>query len=203
MVCRKIDSATANLTFSVFFCSILGWGVFEILLFQHGGGIRLHLTVALIGGMISSLALRRCRAWWPGFGSSNPGAQVSSGGHSGSDVLPCLALAGIGGLWGLSIKSGSCTLFTFCMAGLIFFPWSRISFCLRHFFISSAVLALGAGAPLVSGGVLAPGGNPVALFPYMLDAWALWVIAVLLVGLTYRKHGATMAERAEPGRLFQ
>ncbi len=89
------------------------------------------------------------------------------------------------------------------MAGLIFFPWSRISFCLRHFFVSSAVLALGAGAALVSGGVLAPGGNIVALFPYMFDAWALWVIAVSLVGLTYRKPGATMAERAELGRLFQ
>ena len=197
MVRRKIDSATANLTFSVFFCSILGWGVFEILLFQRGGGIRLHLTVILIGAIISSLALRRCRTWWPGFGSSNPGTQVASRGVSASDVLPCLALAGIGGLWGLSIKSGSCFLFTFCMAGLILFPWSRIGFCLRHFFISSAVLALGAGAALVSG------GNPVALFPYMFDALALWVIAVSLVGLTYRKPGATMAERAEPGRLFQ
>ena len=186
MVRRKIDSATANLTFSVFFCSILGWSVLEILLLQRGGGIRLHLAVIFIGCIISSLALRRCRTWWPGFGSITPGTQAASRGYSAGDILPCLALAVIGGLWGLSIKSGSCTLFMFCIAGLIFFPWSRISFCLRHFFVSSAVLVLGAGAALVSGGVLAPAGNPVALLPYMLDAWALWVIAVSLVALTYR-----------------
>ena len=186
MVRRKIDSATANLTFSVFCCSILGWGVFEILLFQRGRGIRSHLTVILIGVMITSLALHRCRTWWPGFGNSNPGTQAASRGYSAGDILPCLALAVIGWLWGLSIKSGSCTLFMFCMAGLIFFPWSRISFCLRHFFVSSAVLVLGAGAALVSGGVPAPDGNVVALLPYMLDAWALWVIAVSLVALTYR-----------------
>jgi hypothetical protein len=194
MIHRKIDSVTANLTFSVFFCSILGWGVFEIVLFQCGGGIRLHLMATLIGGIISTLALRRCRTWWPGLRSFDSGTQVPSNGYGTRNVLPCLALAGIGGLWGISIKSGSCSFFAFCVAGLIFFPWSRISFCLRHFFISSAVLVVGAGGALVSGGALMPGGTLLSLFPYMFDAWALWVIASCLVLATYRKAGATMAQ---------
>lgn len=200
MIRRKIESATANLTFSVFFCSILGWLAFEILLFQRGAGIRLHLVVTLIGGIISNLALRRCRTWWPGFGRSNSGTRVSSRDYGASDVLPCLALAGIGGLWGLSITFGSYSLFSFCLAGLILFPWSRISFCLRHFFISNAMLALGAGAILMSGGHLATEGNVVVLFPYVFNAWALWIIAVSLVVLTYRKPGATITEWVEKVR---
>jgi hypothetical protein len=194
MIRRKIDSITANLTFSAFFCSILGWGLFEIMLFQRSGGIRSHLMVTLIGGIISTLALRRCRTWLPGLGSVNPCTQISSNGYGAKDVFPCLALAGIGGLWGLSIKSGSCSFFAFCLAGLIFFPWSKINFCLRHFFISSAALAVGAGGALLSRGALVPGGTLVDLFPYIFDAWTLWVMAVSLVLTTYRKPGATMGE---------
>jgi hypothetical protein len=37
----------------------------------------------------------------------------------------------------------------------------------------------------------------VDLFPYMFDAWILWVIAVSLALTTYRRAGATMVEGPE------
>lgn len=39
------------------------------------------------------------------------------------------------------------------------------------------------------------------LFPYMLDAWLLWFIAICLVLATYRKPGATTSGEAGKVRL--
>jgi len=187
---RKIDRLTSNLSFNAFFFSILGWGLFEMLLFQQGAGIRPHFMVTLVGGIICAIALWRCRVWWPGFGSSGFRIGPSSHGSGIKDAFSFLVLAGIGALVGLSAKSGSCFIFMLCLAGLNLFPWSRISFCLRHFFISCAVLTLGAG------GILMSGGASLEPFPYLFDAWALWAIAASTVLVTYRKPGTTVHRRA-------
>lgn len=188
MINRKIDRLTSNLAFSAFFFSILGWFLFETLLFQRGAGLRPHLMVTLIGGIISTIALRRCRVWWPGFGNSGSGMRVSMNEYGIKDLFSSLVLAGIGALVGLSAKSGSCFLFVLCVAGLNPLPWSRISFCQRHFFISNVVLTLGVG------GVLMSGEDSLEPFLYMFDAWALWAIAISTVLATYRKPGAAIVE---------
>jgi hypothetical protein len=188
---EKINYLTANLTFSVFSFSILGWEMFEILLFQRGAGVRSHFMTTLMGSIISVIALRRCQAWWPGFASADSGVQVSRRRYRFGTIFSCLALGGLGAVLGLATRSGTSLYFVLCAWGLCIFPWSRIRFCLRHFFLSNILLAFGAGAGVLSG----QAGSD--LFSYLFDAWVLWALAASLVLATYQKPVATKVESEE------
>ncbi|MCS0587609.1 hypothetical protein ACFQ09_01600 [Massilia norwichensis] len=181
MYIRRIDRFTANQAFNAFVFMVIGWVMLEGQLFKVGAGIRPQLIAMGIGGIICTIALRRCRVWWPDSVGDRSSAPLLRNIFNKRNLFSCAMLAGIGVLLGLNAKSDSCFLFALLIMALTFAPWSRIEFCRKHVFISITSLLLGAVASYVS----MKGSSNV--LTTLFNAWVLWTSGIAAVLSTYRK----------------
>jgi hypothetical protein len=165
----------ANFAFSAFILAIFGWALVETQLFSATTGVKAHLLASAFGLVISAIALRRCRRSW----ALLPDAPVGNRDHIGN-VASCAALAAAGCLFALAGKAGSITLFVIYVGVFSFVPWSRIAFCRRYFFVSCAMLGVGAASILIARGTAGPIIN-------LFYAWVLWSIALSELLITSKR----------------
>ena len=169
----------ANFAFSAFVLAVFGWALVEIQLITSTAAIQAHLLASALGLAISEIALRRCRRWW----AVPPGDAAACRPRRNRahivNVAACFALAAAGCLFALFEKAGSILLFVGYAGAFSFIPWSRISFCRRHFFISCAMLAAGAASIAITRGTAEPILN-------LFYAWVLWSIALSELLITAR-----------------
>lgn len=178
----------ANFAFSAFILAIFGWALVETQLFSATTGVKAHLLASAFGALISAIALRRCRRSW----ALLPDSPVRDRYHIGN-VASCAALAAAGCLFALAGKAGSITLFVTYAGVFSFVPWSRIAFCRRYFFVSCAMLGVGAASILVARGTAEPIRN-------LFYAWVLWSIALSELLLTSKRlqPAASRTDQSRP-----
>ena len=174
----------ANFAFSAFLFSVFGWALMEAQLFNVAAGFKAHLLVTVCGLGVSAVALRRCRLWWSSFAAmDSPINRSAPNQYRISDVTSCVALVAAGCVLALSAKTGSLALFAICAGAFNLAPWSRFTFCRRHFFTSCSMSCAGAVSVfIVTKATVEP-------FSYLLWVWFLWmyVLADLLTTLTSRR----------------
>lgn len=197
MPSNRLDRFTANLALNGFLFPIIACGMLEAQLFKVNAGIRPHLIVTIVGGIICVIALRRCRVWWPGLVGDRPGTPLSLNTYSARQLFSCAMLAGAGVVLGLISKSGSSFLFALLIMGLMFAPWSRIELCRAHFFAASASMAAGA----ILSHVLIKGDSSYLII--FFDAWALLISGIAALLGTYRKPYAMPQEATRTPELDQ
>lgn len=160
----------ANLAFNALFFSLVGWGSLQAALFIAGAGVGSHLLACALGLAFSATAFHRCRVWWPSLTNAGVTAGHSAANRSSlADVSACIALIAAGGILALSAKTGSVALISLFAAVFNLVPWSRMSYCGKHFFISHALLDMGAVT------ILYIAAQDIMF--YFASAWIFWLIA--------------------------
>lgn len=189
---NKSKRTEANFAFSAFVLAIFGWALVETQLITSAAGAQAHLLASALGMAISATALRRCLRWWSVLPSAVVRRPVRKGDHIGN-VISCFSLVAAGGVFALLEKAGSITLFLGYAGVFSFAPWTRISFCRRHFFISCAMLSAGAASIAVARGTAGPILN-------LFYAWVLWSIALseLLITSKEDRASTSRSEQAAP-----
>lgn len=184
---------SANFAFSGFLFSVFGWALFETQLFTLGAGVRVHLLASGLGCAVSAIAFRRCRLPWLSFVDAGDAVEHPAPNHPRiGDLASCVALVAAACVFALSAQAGSIAFFALCAGMFSLLPWSRFAFCRRHFFISCAMLGVGAASVFfMSRGKQAP-------FIHLFYAWFLWLIAIteLLFTLKPDPAAATPPEPA-------
>lgn len=181
---RPRNLATNSL-FGAFFLTIVGWGLLHAWAIQVHAGVLLHALFAVPGLALSAVTLYRYRRHWPidngsFFKQKNRWSTLQQNLRAISSYLLLIAVgAGIA----LFVIGGSVLLFMLVALGLVLVPWTNIPICRKHFFFSSAMLAVGTVLALVfRGGSVHP-------FYYALASWALLAIAFTTVISVVLTHG--------------
>lgn len=170
-----------NFAFSAFLLSTVGWFLVEAQLIKGGARLPAHLVTCFVGLLISAVALRRCRLWWTALAGSRANGAAGQHRFGRCDLAFCFALLAIAGVPGAVLKMGSISLLILCVGGMGVVPWAKIRFCLRHFVVSWAILAVGTSASIL----LSATGSHLP-FPYLVSGWAMWFVATTLLLITYR-----------------
>lgn len=186
-----VATQPANFGFSAFVFALFGWINLEAFLLETRAGISAHLLTAVFGTSLSLLAYRRCRAWRtppaPSWQDSAMLRRSTAGIGSGA------ALIAAGCALAYSMRSGFATTTVICAAILCFFPWSRIGFCRKHFFVSHTLLLAG-WLPVLLSATTHP---PVIML--MAASWVVWTLAAGLLAITLFSHRSTVKHAAGAG----
>lgn len=186
------EEEVANFAFSAFLLSTAGWGLLEAQLSKGNGRIQGHLLACVFGLLLCAVAFRRCRLWWPTVAVPRAAADASGARFGRRDIVFCFALLAVGGVLSAVLRMGSIALLILCVGGIGVVPWAKISFCRRHFFLSWAILGVGTVASVL----LSATGSHIP-FPYLLSAWAMWIVATTLMLITYRGADGPSSQPAQ------
>lgn len=175
---RSRNLATNSL-FGAFFLTLFGWGLLHAWGVHIHARVLTHILLAIPGLALAGVTLYRYRRHWP----------IDHGSRFHLDfraISCCLLLAAAGLGLALFVIDGSIFLLALGALGMVLVPWTRISVCRTHFFISSAMMTAGA----VSGLVLLSGSVHPLYYP--LAAWVLLVIACTAVFSAVLTHGGRL-----------
>ena len=186
----KNPRRAANFSFSALLFVLFGWINLEILLLSRHAGYGGQLLTSIFGMSLSVIACRRYRTWWRPLAYSLPAtAFQSSWGTRRMASGVALAVAGVVlacamrlGFLGAAVGTGI----------LLFFPWSRSTFCRESYFLSQALLVAG-GLPVLIRD--ASHRHPVFL---LADSWILWALAAGLLLATLGTRGSSIPAPGEP-----
>jgi hypothetical protein len=175
------EEEIANFAFSAFLLSTAGWALLEAQLIKGNARSQAHLLACACGLLLSAVAFRRCRLWWPTVAVPRAAGDASGAWFGRREMVFCFVLVATVGVLSAVFRMGSIALLILCVGGIGVVPWAKISFCRRHFFLSWAILGVGTSASVL----LSATGSHIP-FPYLLSAWAMWIVASALMLITYR-----------------
>jgi tellurite resistance protein TehA-like permease len=136
-------------------------------------GVLFHALAAIPGLVLSGLVLYRYRKHWPILAAASAGRPDLSWDYRALVFYLIPVATGCG--LALSISSGSLFFLVLAAMGTVLIPWTKITVCRDHFFLSSALVGTGA-LP----GLLLPSRSAHPLY-YPVAAWALLSIASTLI----------------------
>jgi hypothetical protein len=180
----RTRTCATNGLFGAFILAAFGAGLLHAWAVQAKAGLLIHLLVGLPGTAICTIVLYRYWRHWParlaplykqsrrGLLPLDPGAVLGCG---------ALLLVGAGLAW--VAAAGSALLLVLGALGLAILPWTRVPVCRNHFFISAAMVGLGAVLWLV---VLA---QPIPQPYYAMSALFCLCMASLMTVLIIAMHG--------------
>jgi hypothetical protein len=186
------ETSRASFPFSALVFALFGWINVEVFLLTANAGIGAHLMSFAYVTVLSAMAYRRCRVWWPlsGRNSTEPG-------HSTPVLIGHgLALAAAGCTLAHSMRTGFVTPAVICAAVLCFVPWSKSRFCQRYFFASHALLIAG-WIP-----VLLTQTRQQASIMTLACTCSMWALAAGLILATLSKQRPN-DRRSDPGKVEQ
>jgi hypothetical protein len=174
----------ANFSFSALLLVLFGWINIEILLLSRHAGYGGQLLTSVFGMSLSVIACRRYRTCWRPLAYSLPASALPPSWRA-RRMASGAALAAAGFVLAYAMRLGF--LAAAVGAGsLIFFPWSRSTFCRKSFFLSQALLVAGGLPVLIRDAVHR---HPVVL---LADSWILWALAAGLLLATLRTKGSSI-----------
>jgi hypothetical protein len=139
-------TCATNGLFGAFVLALFGAGLFHAWAVQARAGALIHVLAAIPATSICAILLYRYSRHWPArlaplYRKSKRGPlALGAGAALGYGAL---LLVGIG--MAAVITAGSAMLLILAALALGILPWTRFSVCRNHFFVSAALVGIGAG----------------------------------------------------------
>jgi hypothetical protein len=142
---RAIERTLAtNSLFTAFLLSVSGWALFHAWAGGVGAGPFIHVLIAIPSMTICGLLFYRYSLHWPARPAGSNGDKEGRGlSLTSSSIAWCFLLPAIGIAVARIVDYGSLFVLAIVVAGMIFIPWTKISFCRNHFFVSVALIVVG------------------------------------------------------------
>jgi len=181
----KSQTFSTNSLFAAFCLAVIGWGLLHAWGFSLKLGMVFHALVAMPGFVLSGAVIYRYRQHWPAGRASTawPDRHDAKLPRDYRAVALYLSLIGVGFGMALFINGGSLFILSLAAMGMALVPWTKISVCRDHFYLSSALVEASAFSGLF---VL---GGPVHPLHYPMAAGFLLTVACILVMSVLVIHG--------------
>jgi hypothetical protein len=138
-----------NSLFTAFLLSVSGWALFHAWAGGIGAGAFVHVLIAIPSMTVCGLVFYRYSLHWPARGTGSEGEKEGRGRSlSRISIAWCFLLLATGIALAWIVDYGSLFLLAMVVAGMIFIPWTKISLCRDHFFVSVGLILIGGAVGL-------------------------------------------------------
>lgn len=138
-----------NSLFTASLLSVSGWALFHVWAGAISAGAFIHVLIALPSMTICGLLFYRYSLHWPARPAGSIGDKEDrrlSLNRSAIAWSFLLLAMGVAVAW--IVDYGSLFVLAIVVAGMIFIPWTKISLCRDHFFVSVALILIGGAVGL-------------------------------------------------------